>query len=52
MSTTHAIQTTVEIFLVIAVVIGMFYEPIIAKWERKQAEKVLRALKIKKRYRK
>lgn len=46
------VTTSIE-FLVVAVVIcAVLYEPAIAKWEEKQKEKVLKALKERKGYRK
>ena len=52
MSTTHVIQTVFEFLMLIAIILGFIYEPAIARWERKQGEKMLRALKIRKTYRK
>lgn len=52
MSTTHAIQTVIEIFMIIAILVGIIYEPALAKWERKQGEKMLRAFKKMRGYRK
>ena len=52
MSTTQYIQTIIEILLIVAIIVGFVYEPIIAKWERKQGEKMLKALKARKEYRK
>lgn len=52
MSTTHVIQTILEILVVIAIIIGFIYEPVLAKWERKQGEKMLRAFNKRKEYRK
>lgn len=51
MSTTHLVQTTLEILILIAIIVGLIYEPAIAKWEEKQKEKVLKALKERKKYR-
>ena len=51
MSTTHTIQTVIEILIVIAVIVAVFYEPVIAKWEQKQGEKMLKAFKERKKYR-
>lgn len=52
MSTGHAIQTAFEILMIIAVLVGLFHEPAIAKWEQKQKEKVLKAFNKRKEYRK
>lgn len=52
MNTPHAIQTVIEILMLIAVVIGIAYEPVLAKWERKQGEKMLKAFNKRKAYRK
>ena len=52
MSTIHVIQTVVELVMVVAVVVGIMYEPALAKWERKQGEKMLRAFNKRKAYRK
>lgn len=51
MSTAHIIQTVIEIIVMIALIIGLIYEPILAKWEDKQKEKVLKAFKEMRRYR-
>ena len=52
MSTAHYIQTIIEILLLVALIVGMIYEPALAKWERKQGEKMLKAFKKTKVYRK
>lgn len=52
MSTGHLIQTIFEVVVIAAIIVGYFYQPILAKWERKQGEKMLRALKKQKGYRK
>ena len=52
MSTIHYILTTLEILMVIAVIFGIVYEPILAAWEEKQKEKVLRAFKERRAFRK
>ena len=51
MSTTHTIQTIIEILMVGAIILGLMYEPILAKWEAKQKEKVLKAFKKRKELR-
>lgn len=51
MSTLHTILTVLEIVLVAGVIIAVFCEPAIARWEDKQKEKVLRALKDRRKYR-
>ena len=52
MSTTQWIQTIIEVIVGVALIIGFFYEPIVAEWEEKQKEKILRAFKKRKEYRK
>lgn len=52
MSTTHVIQTVIELVMIITVVVGFIYEPALARWERKQGEKMLKAFKKRKEYRK
>ena len=42
------IQTVIDIGLVALVFLGIVYEPALAKWEEKQKEKVLKALKERK----
>lgn len=51
MSTTQWITTIIEVLLVAAIIIGFMYEPIVAEWEEKQKEKVLKAFKHRKDYR-
>lgn len=51
MSNTHLIQTVIEAIAVALVIIAVFYEPAVAKWEEKQKEKVLRAFKNRRKYR-
>ena len=45
MSTIHVIETIFNFLGIIAVVLGFKYEPQIAKWERKQAKKIVNAFK-------
>ena len=52
MTSMQYFQTTFEILLIGVVIAILVYEPILAKWEEKQKEKVLKALKKRKRYRK
>lgn len=52
MSTTQIIQTVIEVLLIVAVVVAMLYEPAIADWEKKQGEKMLKAFKKRKEFRK
>lgn len=52
MNTTHVIQTIIEFIVVSAVIVGVLYEPVIAEWERKQGEKMLKAFNSRKQYRK
>ena len=51
MSATHGIQTIIEFLLIVFVTVGIVYEPVIAKWERKQGEKILKAFNKRKEYR-
>ena len=51
MSTAHAIQTAIELLMIVAVVVGIIYEPALAKWEKKQGEKMLKAFNKRKEYR-
>lgn len=51
MSTAHWIQTIIEVLLIGAIVVGFIYEPILAEWERKQGEKMLKAFNKRKDYR-
>lgn len=50
MSTAHTIQTLFEIGLIALVIVCWVYEPLLARWERKQKRKVLKAFKEKRRY--
>jgi hypothetical protein len=52
MSTAHLIQTIIEVIVVVGVIVAVFHEPAIAEWERKQGEKMLKAFKERKAYRK
>ena len=52
MSTVHWMQTIIEIVVVALLIVGFIYEPVIADWEEKQKEKVLRAFKERRKYRK
>lgn len=51
MSTLLWIQTIFELLLLVTLILGFLYEPVIAKWERKQGKRMLRAFKERKRYR-
>ena len=51
MSTAHTIQTIIEILMIVAIVVGIIYEPVLAKWEEKQKEKVLKAFKERRKFR-
>lgn len=51
MSTIHYLQTTLEVVIIAALIVCLLYEPIIAKWEEKQKEKVLKAFKERRKYR-
>ena len=52
MSAAHTIQTIIEVLALAALVVGFIYEPAVAKWEQKQGEKMLKAFKKRKEYRK
>lgn len=52
MSATQWIITAIEFVVIGAVIVGLFYEPIVAEWEEKQKEKVLRAFKKRREFRK
>ena len=51
MSTAHTVQTIIEALMILAVIILFVYDPIIADWEQKQKEKVLRAFNKRKVHR-
>ena len=51
MSTAHWVQTIIEVVLIVSLIIGGLYEPVLADWEEKQKEKVLKAFKKRKEYR-
>ena len=51
MSIAHWIQTSLEIVMVVALVLGVIYEPILVKWEEKQKEKVLKAFNDRRKFR-
>lgn len=51
MTTGQWIQTIIEVLMLIAVIASMVYEPILVKWEEKQGEKMLKAFKKRKEYR-
>ena len=51
MSVSQLIITVIEVLLIVAVIVGFMYEPIVAEWEQKQKEKVLKAFKKMKEYR-
>ena len=52
MSTTHIVQTVIEVLMIATVVVAVVYEPVLVEWERKQGEKMLKAFKKRKAYRK
>lgn len=52
MSAAHWVQTIIEGLVIVAITVGFIYEPVLAKWEEKQKEKVIRAFKKRKEYRK
>ena len=51
MSTAHWIQTSIEVLVMIALILGLVYEPILSKWEEKQKEKVIKAWKQRRKFR-
>ena len=51
MSTAHLIQTIIEFLIIVAIIVGLIYEPALAKWEEKKGEKMLKAFKKRKEYR-
>ena len=51
MSTTQWVQTVIEVLAIAAIIIGFLYEPIVADWEQKQKEKVLKAFKDRRKFR-
>lgn len=42
------IQTVFELLLIALVIVGIIYEPVLARWEERQKEKVLKAFKERK----
>lgn len=48
----EVIRIVIESVLMLAVAIACFYEPVIAEWEQKQGEKLLKAFNKRKEYRK
>ena len=52
MSAVHLILTIFEILIIALIILGAFYEPVIADWEEKLKNKVLKALKERKALRK
>lgn len=51
MSTLHWIQTIFELLLIVLIILGFLYEPLVAKWEQNQCKKMFRDFKERKRYR-
>ena len=51
MSTAHWMQTSLEVVMIAALVLGFIYEPALAKWEQKQKGKVLKAFNGRKKFR-
>ena len=51
MSTVHYLQTGLEVVILVAIILGIIYEPILAKWEEKQKEKVIKAWKQRRKFR-
>ena len=52
MSLTQWIVTIIEGLAVLAVIVAVLYEPALAKWEKKQGEKMLKKFKKMKECRK
>ncbi len=42
MSIAHSVQTFFEIIMIMAIIIGLIYEPLIVEWEQKQLKKFKR----------
>ena len=51
MNNTQIIQTAIEVIIFALLIVGVIYEPVVAKWEEKQKEKVIKAWKQRKKYR-
>ena len=51
MSMIHYLQTSLEVLMLVALVLGFIYEPALAKWEEKQKEKVLKAFNDRRKFR-
>lgn len=51
MSTPHLIQTIIEEIVVVALIVGLFHEPIVTEWEERQKEKILKAFKERRKLR-
>ena len=52
MSKVHLILTIFESLIIALIILGAIYEPVLAAWEEKQKNKVLKALKERKALRK
>lgn len=52
MSTAHWIQTIIEVIMIAVLIVAFIHEPALAEWEQKQGEKMLKAFKKRKEYRK
>lgn len=52
MSTIHYLLTGFEVVMVVVVILGIIYEPAIAKWEENEKEKVLKAFNDRRKFRK
>lgn len=52
MSSIHYLLTGFEVVMVVAVILGIIYEPALAKWEEKKKEKVLKAFNDRRKFRK
>lgn len=52
MSKAQVIQTVIEFILLALVILSFIYEPLLIKWEDKQQEKMRKAFKKRREYRK
>lgn len=52
MTTPQIIRTVFEIIMIAVLILGFVYEPALAKWEQRQGEKMLKAFKKMRKYRK
>ena len=52
MSTPHIIQTIIEFILIGLIIVGIIYEPLLARWEEKQKEKIFKNFNKRRKHRK